>query len=593
MATISFASREVYNTYNNGAIVSASSSDYRYIGYSNSAGNSKYSTCYKFVFPVIDGTINSITLTPELYNPNAGNLLAGRAWKIGISIGSTNSYFASGIYSIEGTYTKSFALESNFLSGETRNMSPVTFTNVDSEKFLSGQTIYLYVYAAQQNVISKAKITALVGSIDYTPNTYYAKASSNSNSNATSSVSPSSGIKGTSVTFSASSSGNTTSYIYSDLKLYVSTSSSGSTLVASKNEYAQGLGTKLSTSYSTTFSSNVWYYAKATANSASPGTVSCSATKITSTAARINIPDGIATTFIDSNYYISSLSGSYYAAANFTKKASGARTNKYVDLTNLESNKSQTWYVFAYNTYNGYYYKIGSVTFTTDASSYTMTASVSNISSNSAVISITSGPEPTTNLNSYWYLSTSTDSSLTSLENVSFALRTNTIDLNNLDSQATIIRNIYVYSSISGKYYKAGFISFETTVPQYDASLIVTGVTGTQADITLFNLNDTTNLDENYYLTKINAGNISSSIENPISSKRGLSIRIENLIPGYGYSYYCYVYNTYDNNYYYVNSINFNTYSTIVYYKDDNLLKKYRLYIYDAELQDFKGIILR
>lgn len=593
MATTSFASREVYNTYNKGAIVSASSSDYRYIGYSNSAGDSKYSTCYKFVFPVIDGTINSITLTPELYNPNAGNLLAGRAWKIGISIGSTNSNYASGIYSTEGIYTKSFALESNFLSGETRNMSPVTFTNVDSYKFLSGQTIYLYVYAAQQNIISKAKITALVGSIDYTPTTYYAKASSNSNSNATSSVSPSSGIKGTSVTFSASSSGNTTSYIYSDLKLYVSTSSSSSTLVASKNEYAQGLGAKLSASYSTTFSSNVWYYAKATANSASPGTVSCSATKITSTAARINIPNGITTTFIDSNYYISSLSGSYYAAANFTKKASGARTNKYVDLTNLESNKSQTWYVFAYNTYNGYYYKIGSVNFTTDASSYTITASVSNISSNSAVVSIISGPEPTTNLNSYWYLSTSTDNSLTSLENVSSDLRTNTIVLNNLDSQATIIRNIYVYSSISGKYYKAGSISFETTIPQYDASLIVTGVTGTQADITLFNLNDTTNLDENYYLTKINAGNISSSIENPISSKRGLSIRIENLIPGYGYNYYCYVYNTYDNNYYYVNSINFNTYSTIVYYKDDNLLKKYRLYIYDTELQNFKGIILR
>lgn len=593
MATISFASREVYNTYNNGTIVSASSSDYRYIGYNNSAGNNKYSTCYKFIFPIIDGTINSITLTPELYNPNAGNLLAGRAWKIGISIGSTNSYFASGEYSIEGTYTKSFALESNFLSGETRNMSPVTFTNVESYKFLSGQTIYLYVYAAQQGIISKAKITALVGSIDYTPTTYYAKASSNSNSNATSSVSPSSGIKGTSVTFSASSSGNTTSYIYSDLKLYVSTSSSGSTLVASKNEYAQGLGTKLSTSYPTTFSSNVWYYAKATANSASPGTVSCSATKITNTTARISIPNGITTTFIDSNYYVSSLSGSYYAAANFTKKASGARTNKYVDLTNLESNKSQTWYVFAYNTYNGYYYKIGSVTFTTDASSYTMTASVSNISSNSAVVSITSGPKPTTNLNSYWYLSTSTDSSLTSLENVSSALRTNIINLNNLDSQATITRNIYVYSSISGKYYKAGSISFETTVPQYNASLIVTGITGSEADITLFNLNDTTNLDENYYLTKINAGNISSSIENPISNKRGLSIRIENLIPGYGYNYYCYVHNTYDNNYYYVNSINFNTYSTIVYYKDDNLLKKYRLYIYDEELQNFKGIILR
>lgn len=592
MATTNFASREVYNTYNKGTIVSTSSSDFRYIGYSNNAGDNKYSTCYKFVFPTIDGTINSITLTPELYNPNAGNLLAGRAWKIGISIGSTNSNYASGDYSVQGTYTKSFALESNFLSGETRTMSPVTFTNVDSYKFLSGQTIYLYVYAAQQNIISKAKITALVGSIDYTPNTYYAKASTNSNSNATSSVSPSSGIKGTSVNFSAASSSNTVSYIYSDLKLYVSTTAGGSTLVATKNGYAQGLGTQLTTSYSTTFNSNIWYYAKATANSANPGDVTCTVDNITSTSAKINIPNGITTTFLDSYYYISSLSGEYYSS-DFSYKTRGTRSNKYVNISGLTAETNQTWYVFAYNSYNEYYYKIGSVNFTTDASSYSITASVSNIGANSATVTIDTGPTPITNLNDYWYLSISTDDVLSSLEEVSSGLRTSSINLNNLKSQTSISRNIYVYSNVSKKYYKAGSITFETTVAQYVASLIVTGVTESQADITLFGLTDSTNLDSKYYLSESNEGLITNSLTIHSSENRGTTIRVSNLIPGYKYEFYCYVYNTYDNSYYYVGSVEFIAYSTIVYCKDNNILKKYRLYIYDKELEEFKGIILK
>ena len=318
------------------------------------------------------------------------------------------------------------------------------------------------------------------------------------------------------------------------------------------------------------------------------GTTSASVTGSTTATISCTVNN---TTNLDGNIYYSTTSGLTSKPTTYVSYDSNRKGTK--SLTGLTANQPYKYYFYVYSSVSNKLYSIGSITFTTDASSYTMTASASNISSNSAVVSITSGPEPTTNLNSYWYLSTSTDSSLTSLENVSSALRTNAINLNNLDSQATITRNIYVYSSISEKYYKAGSISFETTIPQYDASLIVSGVTGTQADITLFNLNNTTNLDENYYLTKIKAGNVSSNIENPISNKRGLSIRIENLIPGYGYSYYCYVYNTYDNNYYYVNSINFNTYSTIVYYKDDNLLKKYRLYIYDTELQDFKGIILR
>lgn len=600
MATISGIVGTHYKTYQGQELspyYKERAANPHYMGYSynNTTRTSRYCSCFTIQLPTFDGVVSSIKFNLSCIRGGSNDIGSGKTYKIGLA-NDTNNVYPTGDYTVYGSYTGTIS-NSSTVSTSSVTLSKSFGVNDMGDSLAnyltSGKFFYVFLYSGAQEA-NWLQVNSLSVDVTYTPTTYYAKASSNSNSNATSSVSPSSGIKGTSVTFSASSSGNTASYIYSDLKLYVSTSSSGSTLVASKNGYAQGLGTKLSTSYSTTFSSNVWYYAKATANSASPGTVSCSATKITSTAARINIPDGIATTFIDSNYYISSLSDSYYAAANFTKKASGARTNKYVDLTNLESNKSQTWYVFAYNIYNGYYYKIGSVTFTTDASSYTMTASVSNITSNSAVASITYGPEPTTNLNSYWYLSTSTDSSLTSLENVSSALRTNIINLNNLDSQATITRNIYVYSTVSGKYYKAGFISFETKVPQYNASLIVTGITGSEADITLFELSDTTNLDGKYYLSEINSGLSTNSLSIHSSGIIGTTIRVNNLIPGYKYEYFCYLYNNYNKTFYYVDSVEFVTYSTIVYIiNKDNKLQKCRLYEYDPLIDKPRGLILK
>lgn len=601
MATISGIVGTHYKTYQGQSAspyYKERAAEPHYMGYSynNTTNTSKYCTSYGIQLPTFDGVVSSITFTMKCIRGGSSDIGSGKTYKIGLANDANNTY-PTGDYTVYGAYTGTFSNSTTISTSEVT--LTVTYGVSDmggyslANYLTSGKYFYAFFYSGAQQA-NWLQLKSLSVTINYTPTTYYAKASSNSNSNATSSVSPSSGVKGTPVKFSATSSGNTVSYIYSDLKLYVSTTTGGSTLATTKSGYAQGLGTQLAVSYSTTFNSNVWYYAKATANSASPGTVSCSATRITNTTARISIPDGITTTFIDSNYYISSLSDSYYAAANFTKKASGARTNKYVDLTNLESNKSQTWYVFAYNTYNGYYYKIGSVNFTTDASSYTITASVSNISSNSAVVSITSGPEPTTNLNSYWYLSTSTDDVLSSLTEVSSGLRTSSINLNNLESQAHIKRNIYVYSNVSKKYYKAGSVEFDTEVPRYIASLIVTGVTESQADITLFGLTDSTNLDSKYYLSKSNEGLITNSLTIHSSENRGTTIRVSNLIPGYKYDFYCYVYNTYDNNYYYVGSVEFITYSTIVYIiNEHNKLQKCRLYEYDPLINKPRGLILK
>lgn len=602
MATITGISGVHYKTYQGQAAspyYKERAADPHYMGYSynNTTNTSKYCSCFTIQLPTFDGVVSSVKFNLSCIRGGSTNINAGKTYKIGLANDANNAY-PTGDYTTYGSYTGTISNSTTISTSEV--VISKTFNNYDmgssplSGYLTTGKKIYVFLYSGAQEA-NWLQVSSLSVDITYTPTTYYAKVNTNSNSNATSSVSPSSGIKGASVKFSASSSGNTTSYIYSDLKLYVSNSAGGSTLVASKNGHAQDLGGKLSTSYSTTFSSDVWYYAKATATSALPGSVSCSATKITSTTARISIPDGITTTFIDDNYYISSLSNSYYAAANFTKKASGVRSNKYVDLTGLESNKSQTWYVFTYNGCNGYYYKIGSVNFTTDASSYSITASASNISSNSAIISITSGPNPTTNLNNYWYLSTSTDNDLTSLENVTSALRTETISLSNLESQATITRNIYVYSTASGKYYKAGSISFETTVAQYNASLIVTGITESQADITLFGLSDTTNLDDKYYLSETNSGLSTNSLSIHSSENRGTTIRVSNLIPGHKYNFYCYLYNTYDAKYYYVGNVNFVTYSTIVYFKTDikDEVQKSRLYIYDPILGAPRGLILK
>lgn len=602
MATITGISGVHYKTYQGQAAspyYKERAAEPHYMGYSynNTTNTSKYCSCFTIQLPDFDGVVSSVKFSLSCIRGGSANISAGKTYKIGLANDVNNAY-PTGDYTSIGSYTGTISNSTTVSTSEV--VISKTFNNYDMGSYplsgylTKGKKIYIFLYSGAQEA-NWLQVKSLSVDITYTPTTYYAKVSTNSNSNATSSVSPSSGIKGASVKFSASSSGNTTSYIYSDLKLYVSNSAGGSTLVASKSGYAQGKDATLSTSYNTTFSSDVWYYAKATANSADPGDITCTATNITSTSARINIPDGIKTTFLDDYYYISSLSNNYYASSAFTQKAYHTQSSKYVDITNLTSNTNQTWNVYVYNLYNNYYYKIGSVNFTTDASSYSIEASVSNVTSNSAIVTISSGPTPNTNLDNYWYLSDSNEDIASSILNQTSALRIDTINLNNLNSQSLIQKNIYVYSSVSKKYYKAGTINFETATQSYEASLIVTGISDSEADITLFGLNSTINLDNKYYLTETNYGQIVSDLNIYSSENRGITTHISNLIPGYEYNFYCYLYNTYDRKYYFVGGVNFVTYSTIVFFKrnDQDEVQKCRLYVYDSSLNKPRGIILK
>lgn len=334
---------------------------------------------------------------------------------------------------------------------------------------------------------------------------------------------------------------------------------------------------------------------------ANPGSISSSPSITGPTSISLTIngysSSSFNTSYINNTYYIavstSSLSTTT-TSLSYKTTTSISTFSKSVTINNLTGGTTYNYGIYCYNSYNKYYYRVSSGSFTTDASSYNITALASNIGAKTAIITITSGPNPTTNLNSYWYISTSTDNGIYSLDEVSFDLRTTSINLNNLDSQATITRNIYVYSTASKKYYKAGSITFETTVPQYDASLIVTGITESEADITLFGLSDTTNLDGKYYLSETNRGLSTNSLSIYSSENRGTTIRVSNLIPGYKYNFYCYLYNTYDAKYYYVSSVEFVTYSTIVYIiNKDNKLQKCRLYEYDPLINKPRGLILK
>lgn len=463
MATAEITNRALYNTYKNGVVVASTATDYRYIGYSNSSGEYKYSTCYKFVLPTIDGVINSITLTPYLNNPNTGNLVVPKSWKIGISPNTTNVYYASGSYDTTGTYTKAFSLNSNLAGGADVTLNPVTFNSISGSNFTSGQTLYIYVYADLNNVISKARITSLLGYVTYTPTTY--SATKGTCTYATASVTPTSGTYGTSFTLTASSYANDDNYIYGGLTYTYGTNAGGGV----NSPYASGYGAKQTITNSGTYRSDFTYTASASRYTAdpAPNDVTCTVSNVTSSSARITVPSsGITTTFLGDYYYITATDCNNIAGS-LTGSTGFSRSTGYVNLTGLTSGTTHKRYIYAYNSYNERYYKISTVTFTTDQSSYSATISSSNIGAQKATINI-SGLSSTVNLNSNWYLTDITNSATaTSLSNSMYALRSSSITLGSstfisLSPGKTKTLYAYVYSSASSKYYKVGSIVIKT-----------------------------------------------------------------------------------------------------------------------------------
>lgn len=259
-----------------------------------------------------------------------------------------------------------------------------------------------------------------------------------------------------------------------------------------------------------------------------------------------------------------------------------------ISLSDLLSGQSHTLYLYVYSSATRSLYSAGSVSFTTDASSYTGTITSSNVTSNSALLTL-SNLSNTTNLNSKWYISTTNSSTATSLSDVYSAERGATISLSNLLESTPYTFYGYVYSSASSKYYKIGEVSFSTNASTYTANVVITGITDNSAYLCMYNLSNTNNLDGKYYISSNNYGTSSSTIEPIASVQWANSYQFTNLIPGNEYVYYIYVYNTSTNTYMYVTSATFVTHSGIIYVKNEEL-EPYRLYVYNNEDGNWYGL---
>ena len=313
------------------------------------------------------------------------------------------------------------------------------------------------------------------------------------------------------------------------------------------------------------------------------GTTSASVTG--STSAKISCTVN-STTNLDGNIYYSTTSGLTSKPTRYVHYDSNRKGTR--SLTGLIANQPYKYYFYVYSSVSNKLYSIGSVTFTTDASSYTGTITSSNISHNSATLTL-SNLSNTTNLNSKWYISTTNSSTATSLSDVYSAERGATISLSNLLESTPYTFYGYVYSSASSKYYKIGEVSFSTNASTYTANVVITGITNNSAYLCMYNLSNTNNLDGNYYICSSNYGPSSSTIDFIASIQWSNSYQFTNLIPGNEYMYYIYVYNSSTNTYMYVTTASFVTHSGIIYIKNEEL-EPYRLYIYNSEDGNWYGL---
>lgn len=313
------------------------------------------------------------------------------------------------------------------------------------------------------------------------------------------------------------------------------------------------------------------------------GTTSASVTGSTSATISCTVNN---TTNLDGNIYYSTTSGLSSKPSTYVHYDSNRKGTR--SLTGLTANQPYKYYFYVYSSASSTLYSIGSVTFTTDASSYTGTITSSNITSDSALLTL-SNLSNTTNLNSKWYISTTNSSTATSLSNVYSAERGSTIKLINLLESTNYTFYGYVFSSASSKYYKIGEVSFSTNPSAYTANVVVTGITNNSAYLCMYNLSNTNNLDGNYYICSSNYGTSSSTIDFIASIQWSNSYQFTNLIPGNEYVYYIYVYNSSTNTYMYVTTASFVTHSGIIYIKNEEL-EPYRLYIYNSEDGNWYGL---
>ena len=313
------------------------------------------------------------------------------------------------------------------------------------------------------------------------------------------------------------------------------------------------------------------------------------ATVTSSSTATINV-DNLTSDINLTGYYFAVKTDAGESVSSLSSYVRG--DNDGINLTGLAANTSHTYHIYAQSSESGIFYKINSITFTTDASSYSGTITASSIGITSANLSL-SGLTPTTNLDGKWYISeTNNSNAVSSLSVLGSGGQSSSISVSNLAESSQTKLYGYVYSSASKLYYPIGSVTFITSASSYSAGVTATGITPTSAVLCMFDITPTTNLSTTYYISSTNYGDDVSSIGTPVASVAfSYSHTATGLVPGHPYTYYIYVYNTASSTYRLVADITFTTYSSIIYRGVNGENKPHRVYKLNDNTGELEGCV--
>lgn len=250
-----------------------------------------------------------------------------------------------------------------------------------------------------------------------------------------------------------------------------------------------------------------------------------------------------------------------------------------------------TYYFYVRSSVSKTFYKIGSTVVTPDAANYDGSFSASEIGSTTANFTLGS-LSSTTNLNSNWYITTKHSAALVPGDsfdaNIGSGPIGSVISGTNLEQGQTQTVYVYVYSSASGYYHLVDSKTITTSAPSYIGKVAVTGITENSATLCLFAIAPTVNMASEYYVTTTNYGPKATSISGTRADIKN-SITLTNLVPGQKYTYYFYVKNTSDNNYYLTSEQVFETYSTLVSYQG----LPHRVWFYNTNNSRWEAAVLK
>lgn len=489
---------------------------------------------------------------------------------------------------IGGEQTRSWSVNNQSKSNwfQVGNLeSPISLTG--------GTTYYLWVWSTSSSEIVQfytgasyySASAAMIAKKEYTIDISNDSYTTGYINNATSSVTVE---EGTSLTLKGTAKSHTSSTLYF-LKEFILPN--GTNLSPSSSSYI--------TTYSTNYLADTNGIFRVTGQtlSANPGTTTSSISSIGSTTASLKISGYSSpnfTTVTDGTYYIvvstSSLSSPVTSITSKTTTAISS-AEKTVSLTSLSAKTTYNYGVYCKNKYNNYYYKTSGGSFTTDASNYAGTVSVSNIGTTTATF--THGTlAATTNLNSNWYLttkhSTSTVSASSFNANIGSGPRGSAIDGSGLVENTTQTVYAYVYSSASNYYYLIGSVPVTTSSSIYVGKVAITGITGTSATLCLFAVSPTANMDSGYYVTTTNYGTTTTTTPGTRIAIKN-STTLTNLVPGQKYTYYFYMKNTSNNTFYLVSTQTFETYSSLVNYQG----QPHRVWFYNTTNSRWEAATLK